>query len=169
MSKPVESPVEHTAKRARTGEIVAAGVLLIVLIGVGVPVTKLALHMSSKINAAIADYDWFANAAIADYDWFANKHGEIKGAEVLELLAYGRLQRHQAEVKSRSGTFSISCKGDREAYRRLNQTYTDTTANRSDLIEEYNTAASHVRDKTIFGALPKHITFKHPFDEAHKE
>jgi len=120
-------------------------VLLIVLIGVAVTVTKLAFHMNRKVEQATTDHDWFLE-----------QHEKIKATKLERESAKAALKRHQEEVDKRSGLFSISRSSDREKAAKLNQQILDAQKKRLKLTREYNTRAGQVDPKELSG-LPKHI------------
>jgi len=111
-----------------------------------VTVTKLALHMNSKVDAVTIDRDWFLE-----------QREVIAGSDVEVRLAQDALARHQAEVAERSGLLSISREEDRVESRRLNQAILDAQKRRIALVEDYNSRASRLADNSIISGLPIHI------------
>ena len=141
-----EKAVDKVASPERITRWIVRIVLMIVLVSVAVTVTKIALHMNSKVNQVTTDRDWFLEQREA-----------IAGAGVLERLAREALVRHQSEVDERSGLLSVSRKEDRVESRRLNQAILDAQKERLDLVKDYNSRSSHTADKSILSGLPIHI------------
>jgi len=142
----IEKTVDKVASPERITRWIVRIVLLIVLISVGVTVTKLALHMNSKVDAVTIDRDWFLE-----------QREVIAGSDVEVRLAQDALARHQAEVAERSGLLSISREEDRVESRRLNQAILDAQKRRIALVEDYNSRASRLADNSIISGLPIHI------------
>lgn len=143
----LEEVIDKVVSPERITRWIVRIVLLIVLISVGVTVTKIALHMNSKVNQVTTDRDWFVDQAYA-----------IAGAGVLERLAKEALERHLKEVDDRSGLLSISRKEDRVESRRLSHEILDAQRSRVGLVSEYNSRAGHVTDVTVLDGLPKRVS-----------
>ena len=144
----IEKVVDKVMSPERITRWIVRIVLLIVLISVGVTVTKIALHMNTKVDLVTTDRAWFKS-----------RIEEIAGSRIGETLAQQALARHQEEVAKRSGLLSVSRKEDRMESRRLNQQIFEEQKDRVLLVKEYNSRASQVTDDRLAG-LPKHLSLK---------
>jgi hypothetical protein len=145
----IEKAVDEVASPERFTKWIVRIVLLSVLIGTGIAVAKVAWHMVHKVETATTDRTWFVN-----------QKESIDSAAREEQAAREALQRHQADVESRSGLLSWSHSDDRATTQRLNQQILDAERRRLNLVSDYNTRAGEVADPSYLEGLPKHIERK---------
>lgn len=74
-----------------------------------------------------------------DKAWFIAKQQEIIGLDAEIKAAEEAFQRHQDDVKARSGIFSISRDSDRRETERLNRAIVELMVKRMHLIRDFNT------------------------------
>lgn len=143
----IEDAVDKVVAPDRIVRWIVRIVLLIVLVSVGVTVTKLALHMSNKVVQATTDNGWFSQQFEA-----------IEAAKLEEQAAREALDRHLKDVSARSGPLTFSRSDDRTTTQNLNQQILDAQRRRLELIRDYNSRASQVTDPAILSDLPHHIS-----------
>ena len=141
-----ERAVDQVASPERFTRWIVRIVLLTVLIGVGIVVVKIAFHTLNKVENATTDRAWFVQ-----------QHEAIRAAKLEEEAAEAALDRHQADVAARSGTFSFSHSDDREATQTLNQQILDARKRWLSLVRDYNSRAGDVVDSAYLEGLPRHI------------
>ena len=94
---------------------------------------------------------------VIDNDWLSARHQEVKVLEQEIVVARQAFKRHQSEVKSRSGIFSISRAADRAESDRLNHGVIRLQKRRISKILSYNREAGKV-DEEIIGVLPRELS-----------
>lgn len=142
----IEKAVDEVASPERLTRWIVRIVLLFVLVGVGISVAKLCFHFVGKVDAVTTDRAWFASQQEA-----------IQAAKLEEQAAREALERHNAEVKERSGFLSISHKDDRDKADAFNRTILSAQTRRLSLIKDYNARAAEVSDPAFLEGLPKRI------------
>lgn len=96
---------------------------------------------------------------VIDHAWFSQKGQNVRALEQEIVSAREALKRHQADVKSRSGLFSVSRKADRVESDRLNQQVLVLQRRRIAMIRDYNLKADRAEAETL-GDLPKEISME---------
>ena len=96
---------------------------------------------------------------IIDNDWLTQRHQEVKILEQEIVVARQAFKRHQSEVKSRSGIFSISRAADRAESDRLNHDVIRLQKRRISKILSYNREAGKV-DEEVIGNLPRELSLE---------
>lgn len=96
---------------------------------------------------------------VIDHAWFIRSHQDIQALEQEIEAARDALERHQKEVKERSGIFSISRKEDRAESERLNHNILELQRRRIDQIQSYNLQAAKA-DAEALGELPKELSLE---------
>lgn len=134
----IEGAVDEVLNPNRIMRWIVRIVLLIILISVGVVVTKLALHMTAKVETVTTDREWYLSQQEA-----------IEAASIQVEAAKEALVRHQQEVEGRSGTFSMSHQSDRDESANLNHEILTAENKRVALIREFNSALRRATDPAI--------------------
>jgi multidrug efflux pump subunit AcrB len=147
----IENAVDKVASPERVTKWIVRIVLLFVLVGTAFTVGRLCFHWLDKVDAATIDRSWFTT-----------QYESIQATELEIKAAHDALARHEAEVASRSGTFSISRSEDRVESRRLNQVILDVQRKRLGLVRDYNARAAEVSDQGFLAGLPGHIDLGQP-------
>lgn len=135
-------------------------IVLIVVLGVAAVLGRVAWHMIAKVDKAVDEVEQQQQdaevRATLNHNWFVLKKDAIDAATVEVRACIGALARHQDEVRSRSGTFSISRKEDREESARLNRAIVEAQRRRLALLRDYNEKAATV-NSSVLGDLPAHF------------
>ena len=137
-----ENTVDQVLSPDRIMRWIVRIVLLIVLIGVAVVVTKLAFHMTAKVETVTTDRDWFSTQLQV-----------IEAAGAKERAAREALERHQADVKSRSGMFTLTKQSDLDETNRLNNEILSAQKERASLVADYNARLQKVTDPALKKSL----------------
>jgi hypothetical protein len=96
---------------------------------------------------------------VIDHDWLAARHQEVQVLEQEIAAARQAHKRHQDEVKSRSGIFSISRQADRNESDRLNRAVLALQKRRIAKILSYNLEAGKADEETL-GELPRELSLE---------
>lgn len=96
---------------------------------------------------------------VIDHAWFVKARQDILVIDQEITAARQAYERHQSEVKRRSGIFSVSRKADRDESDRLNHNVLTLQRRRIAKISEYNLQASKA-DKETLGDLPQSISLE---------
>ena len=131
-------------------------IILIVVIGASAIVLRVVWHMTMKVDKAVDEVEAEAEAETLTQSWFVLKKDAVDAATLEVKAARYALGRHQEEVATRSGAFSVSHKSDRDESARLNNAITTAQSRRLVLIREYNEKAVSATTQVI-ASLPKHI------------
>lgn len=134
--------------------------IIVLLFGAGTKLAITALYPDEPPPAPAPPVPKpFPVVVIIDNDWLTQRHQEVKVLEQEIVAARQAHSRHQSEVKSRSGIFSVSRAADRAESDRLNRNVLALQKRRMSKILSYNREAGKADEETL-GELPKELSLE---------